>query len=1227
MHAVLGKHTGETLPARRTAEASAGTQVGAVPSGVDVPVLSRKSSCACGGGCPACQARSSSLKISQPTDAAEIEADQIADRVMRMPIDAEKPQAGQATAPNSIHRKCSACVDEDTTIQRKPLSSSASASTDNPDHVNSVISSGGRPLDLQTRGFFEPRLGHGLGRVQVHTDERAAQAADALDAEAFSVGQDIVFGRDTYRLETAEGKRLLAHELAHVVQQTNGRVGPGLIQRQKNAPGTAPTSGVKETSYAIFFGRGDQYQVGAKLYMKTWYPDHRQLDALSLEDMFVQLAADLRARRAAGEAVWISEIALVTHAVAGGLMIPLSEEDRRRGDRDKGDLEFTPEDVVALQKRYGEQALARLRTAREEVLAAFEMGHTRIVVRGCNFGQSTAGLAALRDFFGGRVGTYAPKGYQVFQVLSLGSAEDRAALGELGINDAADAYDFLVRQRYLDDPDDAALVRAGVTVEGVPPTEKQRRDYKAQYVEHKFGNPPVIPVEAYIMASERETGAEDDEKREARRDEAEQKKQTLRRKEKRVVFRKEVDELVLEPREIEGFRPTERPSDEEYEGSEHWEGGRVWGRVSVDYGESDPAIDALSPDELISRAAPLRNPYRPQNAAMLLRLLRSYVRRPTAADDNDPLWPIPQVAKYFGDEEQIARDAALHPGPPAYDVLLAKEPLKYRMPTPEQRAQAEEETTRARAVAETVAADAASVVRARQVSERDFDARGRADMLPDGGLRLWNFAVGSADLRPQFQAPLLALAKQAAARHDVVLTVSGHTSSSGDEGLNEGLAAARAQRVFDALAAAGLPSYVITPSGHGERQPLVQERNRGRLVPRAMAQNRRVEIVLVKVSAPSSTTTPTPTPAPGPAPAGPSQPSADPIKLIDALALKKDFGPYPLFGRRRVGVLIVSGDWKLSLEGRFGLQDPTTTLKLTPDQKKAAFEVALKTELGNMRVEGEVQDGKSSKVKIGIGPTDWLDIDFAASGDLTKPFQVEFKARPFTDATLKAGPFAFRGRLSGSVILYFGPDPRLVATLAKRGGQAVLRAVVRGGAALEGLVFTELGTVTTLGAVAIGVGVGALAITMLGYFLYKIGGANIEGRVLRGASQFSWGYAHMLMQLTHEAGVNATTREKVDKYLSVDWQPLFTAKAKRWVDDEDEAALNSLYYLGEAAVAQDYNRYVRVYGDEQWKKLAASHRAKYGENYQDRENAYNELVRGQLKDGDGTFGVPMDVNP
>ena len=77
----------------------------------------------------------------------------------------------------------------------------------------------GSPLDAGTRAFFEPRLGAGLGDVRVHADGRAALAACALNARAYTLGRDIVFGLGEYAPHTAAGKRLLAHELVHTVQQ------------------------------------------------------------------------------------------------------------------------------------------------------------------------------------------------------------------------------------------------------------------------------------------------------------------------------------------------------------------------------------------------------------------------------------------------------------------------------------------------------------------------------------------------------------------------------------------------------------------------------------------------------------------------------------------------------------------------------------------------------------------------------------------------------------------------------------------------------------------------------------------------------------------------------------------------------------------------------------------------------------------------------------------------
>ena len=181
-------------------------------------LIQRKASCACGGGCPVCQARANNLKVSQPNDPAEIEADQIADKVMRMPAGAETPAVSRANSATSIQRKCSACVEEEESIKREPLSAAGGVSSQNPDHVNSVISSGGRSLDRATRSFFEPRLGRELSSVRVHTDSAASRSAGAVDARAYTLGRNIVFGSGEYDPVSESGKHLIAHELAHVVQ-------------------------------------------------------------------------------------------------------------------------------------------------------------------------------------------------------------------------------------------------------------------------------------------------------------------------------------------------------------------------------------------------------------------------------------------------------------------------------------------------------------------------------------------------------------------------------------------------------------------------------------------------------------------------------------------------------------------------------------------------------------------------------------------------------------------------------------------------------------------------------------------------------------------------------------------------------------------------------------------------------------------------------------------------
>ena len=104
-----------------------------------------------------------------------------------------------------------------------------------PPIVHSVIGNGGRPLDAATRAFMEPRFGFDFSRVRIHTDAHASQSASAIQALAYTVNHSIVFSAGSYAPQTKAGRRLLAHELAHVVQQgaaarqTQGKLAVGSV--------------------------------------------------------------------------------------------------------------------------------------------------------------------------------------------------------------------------------------------------------------------------------------------------------------------------------------------------------------------------------------------------------------------------------------------------------------------------------------------------------------------------------------------------------------------------------------------------------------------------------------------------------------------------------------------------------------------------------------------------------------------------------------------------------------------------------------------------------------------------------------------------------------------------------------------------------------------------------------------------------------------------------------
>lgn len=100
-----------------------------------------------------------------------------------------------------------------------------SATDSVPGIVREVLDSPGQPLDAQARAFFEPRFKHEFGKVRIHADSRAAESAQAVSALAYTVGDHISFGTGAYQPSGTEGRRLIAHELAHVVQQSQPAAG------------------------------------------------------------------------------------------------------------------------------------------------------------------------------------------------------------------------------------------------------------------------------------------------------------------------------------------------------------------------------------------------------------------------------------------------------------------------------------------------------------------------------------------------------------------------------------------------------------------------------------------------------------------------------------------------------------------------------------------------------------------------------------------------------------------------------------------------------------------------------------------------------------------------------------------------------------------------------------------------------------------------------------------
>ncbi|MFT3773772.1 MAG: DUF4157 domain-containing protein [Minicystis sp.] len=141
-------------------------------------------------------------------------------------------------------RQCAGCREDEEkgpAVQRRAAPGAERAADEAPPIVDQVLQSGGgQPLDTDTRTFFEQRLGHDFSGVRIHTGARAAASARAVNALAYTVGQDIVFDAGRHAPRDEAGRKLLAHELTHVVQQRGGLARAAIQRADAPAPSGAP---------------------------------------------------------------------------------------------------------------------------------------------------------------------------------------------------------------------------------------------------------------------------------------------------------------------------------------------------------------------------------------------------------------------------------------------------------------------------------------------------------------------------------------------------------------------------------------------------------------------------------------------------------------------------------------------------------------------------------------------------------------------------------------------------------------------------------------------------------------------------------------------------------------------------------------------------------------------------------------------------------------------------
>lgn len=209
----IGSDVAPRLPEADRRNAAAGTTTNAAGVGFDFSLIPVHAS--------ALGVLQTKPGLGTPGDIYEREADRVAEQVMRMPEPQRPSVGGQHADGRNSHEH----------VQTRRVNAHHAGGVAGSPVVHEALRPTGQPLDSATRRFMEPRFGLDFSHVRIHADSKCAQMADALNARAFTVGSDIYLGRGELQPRNVESDRLLAHELAHVTQQS--RMGPALQPKLK----------------------------------------------------------------------------------------------------------------------------------------------------------------------------------------------------------------------------------------------------------------------------------------------------------------------------------------------------------------------------------------------------------------------------------------------------------------------------------------------------------------------------------------------------------------------------------------------------------------------------------------------------------------------------------------------------------------------------------------------------------------------------------------------------------------------------------------------------------------------------------------------------------------------------------------------------------------------------------------------------------------------------------